>query len=79
MKDNFSKQASGYSKFRPQYPDEMIDYIISFVKNKKQALDIATGNGQVASKLSAFFETVYATDISQKQLDNAIVKENTIY
>ena len=79
MKDNFSKQASEYSKFRPQYPDKMIDYLVSFVKNKGVALDIATGNGQVAQKLSRFFETVYAIDISQNQLDNAIPTDNIIY
>ena len=79
MKDNFSKQAVDYSKFRPQYPEEMIEYIISFVNNKSTALDIATGNGQVAHKLSAYFKKVYATDISQKQLDNAIKAENVIY
>ena len=79
MKDNFSKQAAEYSKFRPQYPDEMIDYIVSFVKNKNIALDIATGNGQVASKLSGFFETVYGIDISQNQLDNATPSDNIIY
>ena len=59
MKDNFSKQASEYSKFRPQYPDAMIDYLVSFFKNKGVALDIVTGNGQVVHKLSRFFETVY--------------------
>ena len=79
MKDNFSKQAVDYSKFRPQYPEEMIEYIISFVNNKSTALDIAAGNGQVAHKLSAYFKKVYATDISQKQLDNAIQAENVIY
>jgi len=79
MKDNFSKQATEYSKFRPQYPDEMINYLVSFVQNKSVALDIATGNGQVAHKLSQFFETVYAIDISQNQLDNAIRGENIIY
>lgn len=79
MKDNFSKQAIDYSKFRPQYPQEMIECIISFVNNKSTALDIATGNGQVAHKLSAYFKKVYATDISQKQLDNAIQAENVSY
>lgn len=79
MKDNFSKQAPQYSKFRPQYPDEMIAYLISFVTNKSVALDIATGNGQVAHKLSPFFETVYGIDISQNQLNNAVSAENIIY
>ncbi|MEL1255523.1 class I SAM-dependent methyltransferase [Flavobacterium sp. DGU38] len=79
MKDNFSKQAADYSKFRPQYPEEMIQYLISFVDNKSTALDLATGNGQVAHKLSAHFKKVFATDISQKQLDNAIRATNIIY
>ncbi|WP_316634120.1 class I SAM-dependent methyltransferase [uncultured Flavobacterium sp.] len=79
MKDNFSKQAVDYSKFRPQYPREMIEYVISFVSNKSIALDVATGNGQVAHKLSPYFQKVYATDISQKQLDNAIQVKNVIY
>ena len=79
MKDNFSKQASVYAKFRPQYPDEMIAHVVSFVDNKSAALDIATGNGQVAAKLADSFEAVYATDISQTQLDNAIQKPNLVY
>ena len=79
IKDNFSKQASAYAQFRPHYPDEMIAWIVSFVRTKNTALDLATGNGQVARKLSAFFDTVYATDISEQQLKNAIPTENIIY
>lgn len=79
MKDNFSTQAKDYSKYRPHYPQEMIDYIVSFVKRKGIALDVATGNGQVAGKLSDYFEKVFATDISRKQLDNAVQKGNIIY
>ena len=79
MKDNFSKQAVAYSKFRPEYPDAMIDYIVSFIKDKTAALDIATGNGQVANALSKHFELVYATDISDNQLQNAVQAGNIIY
>jgi ubiquinone/menaquinone biosynthesis C-methylase UbiE len=79
MKDNFSKQAASYAQFRPQYPQEMIDYVVSFVQNKNVALDVATGNGQIASKLSPYFEKVFATDISQKQLDHAIQADNILY
>ena len=79
MKDNFSQQADAYSQFRPHYPQEMIDYIVSFASNTNNALDVATGNGQVAGLLAQRFETVYATEISQKQLDNAISQENIIY
>ncbi|ALM48311.1 SAM-dependent methyltransferase [Flavobacterium psychrophilum] len=79
MKDNFSTQAKGYSQYRPYYPQEMIDHIVSFVGNKDAALDVATGNGQVAGALANYFKTVYGTDISQKQLDNAVKADNIIY
>lgn len=79
MKDNFSLQSAAYAKFRPQYPDEMMAYIVSFVNLKQTALDVATGNGQVAVKLSRYFETVYATDISEKQLQNALPAPNVVY
>ena len=64
IKDNFSTQANAYAKYRPYYPEEMIAYIVSFVKDKNEALDIATGNGQVAKELSGYFKQVYGTDIS---------------
>jgi ubiquinone/menaquinone biosynthesis C-methylase UbiE len=57
----------------------MVDFILSFVANKQSALDIATGNGQLAKELSHHFNIVYATDISEKQLDNAEKADNIIY
>lgn len=79
MKDNFSTQASGYAVYRPHYPDEMIQYIIGMVLGRDKALDVATGNGQVAGKLSGYFTEVYGVDISQKQLDNAVAAPNIYY
>lgn len=79
MKDNFSAQAVSYAQFRPGYPDALIDYVTSFVSEKKTALDLATGNGQVAVKLAPHFQKVFATDISARQLENAIAAENIVY
>lgn len=79
MKDNFSKQASGYAVYRPHYPDEMIQYIMSNVNHTNKALDVATGNGQVAGKLAGYFSEVYGVDISQKQLENAVTAPNIYY
>jgi ubiquinone/menaquinone biosynthesis C-methylase UbiE len=79
MKDNFSVQASGYAKFRPHYPAEMIQYIIGMVAEKNTALDVATGNGQVALALAPFFNKVYATDISEKQLQHAEIAPSIYY
>jgi len=76
MKDNFSRQANVYAQYRPGYPKELFEYILGFVKEKDLAWDCGTGNGQSASELSTHFKKVFATDISQKQLDNAAAKEN---
>lgn len=79
MKDLFSKQSSKYALYRPTYPDELFAFILSHVKERITAWDVGTGNGQVAVKLSDFFETVYGTDISENQIANAIKKDNIIY
>ena len=79
MKDNFSKQASDYARYRPGYPPELFDYILGFVKERNAAWDCGTGNGQAAKMLSSNFEKVFATDISQKQIDNAWQAPNIFY
>lgn len=79
MKDNFSTQSDLYKKFRPTYPKALYDYVLSFVDTKNFAWDCATGNGQVAGVLADHFNKVFASDISQKQLDNAVQKPNIEY
>lgn len=79
MKDNFSTQAKAYAQYRPYYPPDMIAYIVSLTGNHSMALDVATGNGQVAVALSGYFDTVCATDISEKQLQNAAPAPNVVY
>ena len=71
FKDNFSAQASAYAKFRPTYPDSLFDYIASLCPKRETAWDCGTGNGQCAVSLAKYFNTVIATDPSEKQLANA--------
>jgi hypothetical protein len=78
-KDFFSDQSKIYATFRPSYPKELYEFIFSHLKNKRVAWDCATGNGQVAHYLSDHFQKIYATDISQKQIDNAFLKDNIVY
>jgi len=78
-KDLFSKQASAYAKYRPSYPAALVEYILSFVGERKTAWDCATGNGQAALLLAPYFETVMATDSSEKQLQQAAPAENIHY
>src|SRR3954451_10789393 len=79
MKDNFSGQSKLYVNFRPRYPVALYDFIFSNVKSFDKALDVATGNGQVAIELAKKFTEVYATDISAKQLAEAPALPNVFY
>ena len=79
MKDNFSKQSDLYSQFRPGYPRQLYNYLLPLVPDKKTAWDCGTGNGQVAVKLSQYFNEVYATDLSSVQIANAVTKKNIFY
>lgn len=71
MKDLFSSQSDQYAAFRPDYPQALFDHILQFVPGRENAWDCGTGNGQVAVKLAAYFQQVYATDISGNQLQEA--------
>ncbi|EIJ39436.1 methylase involved in ubiquinone/menaquinone biosynthesis [Galbibacter orientalis DSM 19592] len=77
--DNFSTDSGNYAKYRPTYPKEFIEEISHHVNYKKSALDIGTGNGQVAVVLSEIFAQVNAIDISENQLKNAIQLPNIEY
>src|ERR1700674_1499230 len=79
MKDNFSQYAELYAKYRPSYPQELYDFILTQVNHKQAAWDCGTGNGQTAIVLSGYFEKVFATDISQRQLENAYPAANIFY
>jgi SAM-dependent methyltransferase len=78
-KDNFSRQASLYKKFRPTYPPALYEFLLNLVPNRECAWDCGTGNGQVAVELAKYFTHVKATDISEKQLQQAPVLDNIEY
>jgi len=79
MKDLFSSNARAYATYRPTYPRELFEYILQFVKEKKNAWDCATGNGQAAVALAEYFDVVEATDISEQQIKNAVQVQNIRY
>jgi ubiquinone/menaquinone biosynthesis C-methylase UbiE len=79
MKDLFSTQSNEYAKFRPTYPPALLQELISLCPSLDLAWDAGTGNGQFANLLSPYFARVVATDISEKQLTNAVQKPNIQY
>lgn len=79
FKDNFSKQSDVYLKHRPTYPDELFTYLSGLTEKHELAWDCGTGNGQAAHGLVEYYDKVYATDASQKQIENAIPHSQITY
>lgn len=79
MKDNFSSRPENYALYRPDYPAELYDFIISGLKTQEKVWDCGTGNGQVARQLLDYFTEIYASDISQAQLDIAFKQPRIHY
>ena len=77
--DFFSIQSNYYALYRPTYPDELYKYIEDLVEGHELAWDVATGNGQAAVHLAGIFMKVYASDLSQNQLNHAVPHEKITY
>jgi len=75
----FSLESEQYALYRPTYPNELIELIVSLSPNLFFAWDVACGNGQLTFELSNYFEQVIGTDISQEQLENAQKNDNILY
>jgi SAM-dependent methyltransferase len=68
FKDHFSGHAAAYAVFRPTYPDALFAALAAHAPARRRAWDCATGSGQAALGLAAWFERVVATDASAGQL-----------
>ncbi len=79
FKDHFSTQAADYARYRPDYPQELYDFILLNGTGSFAAWDCGTGNGQVAVALAEFYERIYATDPSAKQIENALKHPQILY
>lgn len=79
MKDNFSQRSDQYAKYRPDYPAEYYEFLLSKTPGRKNAWDCGTGNGQVAEQLAKHFEKVFASDISAAQIAQAVPNEKIEY
>jgi ubiquinone/menaquinone biosynthesis C-methylase UbiE len=79
FEDLFSKQAEEYAQYRPRYPDALFEYLASVAPGHALAWDCATGNGQAALSLAAYFERVIGTDASENQIANAEPHEKITY
>lgn len=79
FKDNFSKQADLYVKYRPHYPRELYAYLSSLTPAHTLVWDCGTGNGQAAIGLAELYDNVIATDPSEKQIANCLPHPKVSY
>jgi len=68
-----------YAKYRPDYPDEFIEEIVSAAPSRELAWDVGTGNGQAAVSLAKHFIRVVGTDRSAGQIAHAMPRDNITY
>ncbi|KAL6987252.1 hypothetical protein U1Q18_013003 [Sarracenia purpurea var. burkii] len=77
--DLFQKQGNLYWKSRPNYPEELFQFIASKTPSHNLAWDVGTGSGQAAASLAEIYKNVIATDTSQGQLQFARKFPNVRY
>lgn len=68
---SFGKQASVYATGRPGYPYDLYRWISENCNAHQCVWDVGTGSGQAARNLTAYFDHVHATDISDAQIKAA--------
>jgi len=79
FKDHFSRQAQGYARYRPGYPEALFRYLAGQAPSRSMAWDCGTGNGQAARALAPFFDRVHATDASAEQIAQATGPANVAF
>ena len=78
-KDYFSIKNTSYNIYRPEYPEQLFNFISNQCEETEFAWDCATGSGQAARGLSNYFNRILATDISEAQLLQASAPKNVLF
>lgn len=79
FQDHFSRTATGYAAFRPDYPDALFAGLARLAPTTDIAWDCATGSGQAARGLVVHVDRVIATDASAAQIAAARPHERVEY
>ncbi|MBD7976174.1 class I SAM-dependent methyltransferase [Serpens gallinarum] len=79
LKNWFEQGGQAYARFRPEYPPELAAYLASVAPDRRLAVDVGCGNGQLTKHLAAHFSTVVGLDPSGDQITHAVPQENVSY
>ena len=78
MKDLFSQNSQLYKQARPDYPHSVIHEILKHTPEHSFAWDCGAGSGQFTQLLVPYFEQIVATDLSESQLQSALILKMSV-
>lgn len=76
---HFEQGDAGYARHRPSYPPQLADCLAGLCRRRDHAVDVGCGTGQLSLLLADRFARVTATDISESQIANAVLRDNIAY
>lgn len=79
LKNWFDRGGLDYARFRPEYPSELAAYLASLAPDRRLAIDVGCGNGQLSKQLARQFSSVIGLDPSAEQIAHALAHENVAY
>ncbi len=79
FKDHCSRHAADYARYRPGYPEALVDWLATLTADHDLAWDVGTGSGQAALGLARHFHHVIASDAAEAQLRHAVRHERIAY
>jgi SAM-dependent methyltransferase len=75
----FEQGGQAYARFRPEYPPQLAAFLASIAPDKRMAVDVGCGNGQLTQLLVPHFDAVVGVDPSADQLANIVPNEHITY
>ncbi|MFC4931866.1 class I SAM-dependent methyltransferase [Massilia sp. GCM10023247] len=75
----FDQGGQAYARFRPEYPESLAAFLASTAPNRRLAVDVGCGNGQLTQLLASYFDQVIGLDPSADQIANTIAHERVHY
>lgn len=75
----FDAGGQAYAQFRPTYPPALADHLAALAPDRRLAVDVGCGNGQLTGDLARHFTRVIGVDPSRDQLANAAPREGVAY
>lgn len=75
----FDQGGRDYARYRPDYPEALVDYLADMAPDTALALDVGCGSGQFTRQLGRRFEAVVGSDPSADQIAHARSAANVRY